>query len=122
MSSAGRHCHELLVGLGDIALAIHIAPPSRDRPAGFQTKVKSGPVEPGFEAVKRIRMANGLADHRKVIGIAPRHGAEHILHRFTTRLWSWRDDFGSESDWAVRLGEMVAARGADELWPLVATQ
>jgi len=48
--------------------------------------------------------------------------AEHILHRFTTRLWSWRDDFGSESVWAVRLGEMVAARGADELWPLVATQ
>ncbi|NKB56322.1 MAG: acyl-CoA dehydrogenase [Alphaproteobacteria bacterium] len=48
--------------------------------------------------------------------------AEHILHRFTTRLWSWRDDFGSESVWAVRLGEMVAARGADELWPMVATQ
>lgn len=48
--------------------------------------------------------------------------AEHILHRFTTRLWSWRDDFGSESVWAVRLGEMVAARGADELWPMVTTQ
>ncbi len=48
--------------------------------------------------------------------------AEHILHRYTTRLWSWRDDFGSESVWAVRLGEMVAARGAEELWPMVATQ
>lgn len=48
--------------------------------------------------------------------------AEHILHRFTTRLWSWRDDFSSESVWAVRLGEMVASRGADELWPMVATQ
>lgn len=48
--------------------------------------------------------------------------AEHILHRFTTRLWSWRDDFGSESVWAVRLGEMVAARGADEIWPMVAVQ
>lgn len=48
--------------------------------------------------------------------------AEHILHRFTTRLWSWRDDFGSESVWAVRLGELVAARGADEVWPMVAVQ
>ena len=48
--------------------------------------------------------------------------AEHILHRFTTRLWSWRDDFGSESTWAVRLGHMVAARGADEVWPMVAVQ
>lgn len=55
------------------------------------------------------------------------HGAigftkEHILHRFTLRLWSWRDDFGNESDWAVRLGRMIAAKGADDLWPLVASR
>jgi acyl-CoA dehydrogenase len=50
------------------------------------------------------------------------HGAigftiEHILHRFSRRLWSWRDDFGSESEWAVRLGSLIATKGADELWP-----
>ncbi len=50
------------------------------------------------------------------------HGAigftiEHILHRYSRRLWSWRDDFGSESEWAVRLGNMIAAKGGDELWP-----
>ena len=50
------------------------------------------------------------------------HGAigftlEHILHRYSRRLWSWRDDFGSESVWAVKLGNAVAAKGADELWP-----
>lgn len=55
------------------------------------------------------------------------HGAigftkEHVLHRFTLRLLAWRDDFGNESDWAVRLGHMIAARGADELWPLVASR
>jgi alkylation response protein AidB-like acyl-CoA dehydrogenase len=55
------------------------------------------------------------------------HGAigftiEHILHRFSLRALSWRDDFGSESYWAVKLGERVAARGADELWPLVASR
>jgi acyl-CoA dehydrogenase len=55
------------------------------------------------------------------------HGAigftkEHILHRFTLRLLSWRDDFGNESHWAVALGNLVAARGADELWPLVASR
>ncbi len=55
------------------------------------------------------------------------HGAigftqEHILHRYTLRLLSWRDDFGSESHWAVKLGHLVAARGADELWPLVASR
>jgi acyl-CoA dehydrogenase len=55
------------------------------------------------------------------------HGAigftiEHILHRYTLRALAWRDDFGSESYWAVELGNMVAARGADELWPLVASR
>ena len=55
------------------------------------------------------------------------HGAigftiEHILHRFSLRALAWRDDFGSESHWAVELGRRVAARGADELWPLVASR
>ena len=55
------------------------------------------------------------------------HGAigftiEHILHRYTLRALAWRDDFGTESFWAVELGKRVAARGADELWPLVASR
>jgi acyl-CoA dehydrogenase len=55
------------------------------------------------------------------------HGAigftiEHILHRYSLRALAWRDDFGSESYWAVELGKMIAARGADELWPLVASR
>jgi acyl-CoA dehydrogenase len=55
------------------------------------------------------------------------HGAigftiEHILHRYTLRALAWRDDFGSESYWAVELGRLVADRGADELWPLVASR
>jgi acyl-CoA dehydrogenase len=55
------------------------------------------------------------------------HGAigftmEHILHRYSLRALAWRDDFGSESHWAVELGKLVAQRGADELWPLVASR
>lgn len=55
------------------------------------------------------------------------HGAigftsEHILHRLTLRALAWRDDFGNESHWAVELGKMVCARGADDLWPLVASR
>lgn len=55
------------------------------------------------------------------------HGAigftsEHILHRYSLRALAWRDDFGSESHWAVELGKLVADRGADELWPLVASR
>jgi acyl-CoA dehydrogenase len=55
------------------------------------------------------------------------HGAigftkEHVLHRFTLRLLSWRDDFGNESHWAAELGNLVASRGANEFWPLVASR
>lgn len=42
------------------------------------------------------------------------HGAigttrEHPLHRSTLRLWSWRDDFGSERFWQERLGRLALA-------------
>ena len=55
------------------------------------------------------------------------HGAigytgEHILQRFTRRMWGWRDDFGSEAEWAVELGNFVAREGADELWPKLAAR
>ena len=55
------------------------------------------------------------------------HGAigftnEHVLHRFTLRLLSWRDDFGSESHWAATLGAVIAARGAEQFWPLLAAR
>src|SRR5438477_1914518 len=79
-----------------------------------------------LEAVAaKIRCAaaaeNGGAIARQV------HGAigftiEHILHRYSLRALAWRDDFGSESYWAVELGKLVAQRGADELWPLVASR
>ena len=52
------------------------------------------------------------------------HGAmgftyEHTLHHATRRLWSWREEFGNETVWATRLGRMVAAQGADRLWPFI---
>ena len=52
------------------------------------------------------------------------HGAmgytrEHNLHYVTRRLWSWRDEFGNETFWQTRLGRIVAAKGADSLWPML---
>jgi acyl-CoA dehydrogenase len=53
------------------------------------------------------------------------HGAigfthEHSLHRLTRRLWSWRDEFGTETHWSRELGRAVMAAGADALWPTIA--
>lgn len=55
------------------------------------------------------------------------HGAigfthEHILHHSTRRLWSWRDEFGRESEWTAEIGRSVAAGGADNLWPFLTSR
>lgn len=49
------------------------------------------------------------------------HGAmgythEHNLHHTTRRLWAWREEFGNEAAWQVRLGNAVAAKGGERLW------
>jgi len=76
-------------------------------------------------AAARIRSAEAATEGSAIAHQV--HGAigytkEHILHRFTQRLLTWRDDFGNESQWAVDLGNRVAASGADQLWPLVASR
>lgn len=52
------------------------------------------------------------------------HGAmgvtyEHTLHHNTRRLWSWRDEYGREDEWALRLWEVAAPDLAAGIWPLV---
>ncbi|HEX5509606.1 MAG TPA: acyl-CoA dehydrogenase family protein [Pseudolabrys sp.] len=65
--------------------------------------------------------AEGAAIAHQVFG-AIGFTNEHVLHRFTLRMLSWRDDFGNESWWAAELGKRIAKRGADEFWPLVASR
>ena len=53
------------------------------------------------------------------------HGAigytrEHDLHRFTRRLWTWRDADGDESYWQQRVGAAAVEAGGEGLWPLLA--
>lgn len=52
------------------------------------------------------------------------HGAigftqEYELQRLTRRLWSWRDEFGNESEWFRVVGRAAFAAGADGLWPMM---
>jgi acyl-CoA dehydrogenase len=52
------------------------------------------------------------------------HGAmgftrEHNLHHLTRRLWAWRDEFGNETVWQTRIGEMALQQGPDKLWPFL---
>ena len=60
-----------------------------------------------------------------VAGVAHQvHGAmgfthEHTLHRSTRRLWAWRDEFGTESEWQAWVGTVAAKLGGEALWPYV---
>lgn len=76
---------------------------------GCTLEVAAAKVRTGEAASLGARIAHQL------------HGAigftqEHQLHRFTTRLWSWRDEFGAEREWAARLGRSAAAAGPAGYW------
>ena len=50
------------------------------------------------------------------------HGAigvtnEYALHHVTLRLWAWREEFGNEAHWSMRLARRTQQQGADALWP-----
>ena len=41
---------------------------------------------------------------------------EHSLHQVTRRLWSWREEFGSDAQWARLLGSAAIASGSLGFW------
>lgn len=52
------------------------------------------------------------------------HGAigyarEHRLHLYTTSLWKWRDEYGTQAWWTRQIGREVLAAGRDAFWPMV---
>jgi acyl-CoA dehydrogenase len=114
--------HNLAKLAGETAAAVAAAGSAADAIANATTFDDAVYLE---AAAAKIRCAEAA---EKGAAIAHQvHGAigfskEHILHRYTLRALAWRDDFGSESHWAVELGKFVAKRGADELWPLVASR
>lgn len=80
----------------------------RNGDAGFE--IASAKIRAGEAAGKACAIAHQVFG---AIGFTD----EHHLHHLTRRLWSWRAEFRTESIWAQRLGRMVAAAGADALWP-----
>jgi alkylation response protein AidB-like acyl-CoA dehydrogenase len=113
--------HNLARLAGEVAAAIAAAGSAADAIASGETgeaaflEVAAAKIRVGEAA------SEGAAIAHQVLG-AIGFTREHALHRFTQRLWAWRDDFGNESFWAVKLGNRVAANGADALWPMLAAR
>jgi acyl-CoA dehydrogenase len=114
--------HNLAQLAGETAAAVAAASSAADT-------IENGEAfgEAGFLEIASAKIRVGEAAGKGAAIGHQAHGAigytmEHVLHRFTQRLWTWRDDFGSESEWAVRLGEVAAAKGAEELWSMLAAR
>lgn len=65
------------------------------------------------EAVSR---ANPIA-HQVLAAIGFTY--EHTLHHSTRRLWSWRDEFGTESDWEQIVTEELMKLKKNQLWSMI---
>ena len=114
--------HNLARLAGEVAVAVAAAGSAADAIAraemfdeGVFLEAASAKIRVGEAATEGAGIAHQVLG---AIGFTQ----EHILHRFTRRLWAWRDDFGNESGWAVKLGNLVAAKGAEGLWPMLAAR
>jgi len=107
---------------GEVAAALAVAGSAADAVAHADAFDEAIFLEVASAKIRTAEAAaEGAAIAHQVFG-AMGFTQEHVLHRFTLRLLSWRDDFGHESHWAAELGRRVARRGAEEFWPLVASR
>lgn len=71
--------------------------------------VASAKVKAGEAAYSGAAIAHQL---HGAIGVTD----EYLLHHSTLRLWSWRTEYGSEAQWAQRLGAHALELGGSGLW------
>jgi alkylation response protein AidB-like acyl-CoA dehydrogenase len=73
-------------------------------------------------AAAKIRTADAT---REAVAITHQvHGAigvtdEYALHHVTLRALAWREEFGNEVYWSMKLGRAIQQAGADTYWPTV---
>jgi acyl-CoA dehydrogenase len=106
--------HALVEMLGELTVT--------EAATGSAVDLAAGPEPLSEQASLAVLVARVQASRAatRIAAIAHQvHGAigltsEHALHHFTTRLWSWRDEEGTEHEWALSLAAL-ASQGGD-LW------
>ncbi len=79
--------------------------------AGAAFEIGCAKVTAGEAAAKGAAIAHQVL---AAMGITE----EHSLHHLTRRLWSWREEGGTERFWSARLGALVQAE-AGPLWTFI---
>jgi acyl-CoA dehydrogenase len=83
----------------------------------------------GQAAAFQLAAAKSVAADAATIATAAAHQAhgamgmtqEYPLHFLTRRLWAWTREYGTGTQSADELGAIIAAAGADALWPAIAS-
>ncbi|WP_455675236.1 acyl-CoA dehydrogenase family protein [Pradoshia sp.] len=73
-------------------------------------------------ALAKIRLNEGAGKFAKVahqVMAAIGFTHEHSLHHSTRRLWSYRDEFGSETDWSNIIAKQLRQGNQNGLWEYV---
>lgn len=79
------------------------------------TRVAAAKVVTGRAATEGARIAHQL---HAAMGVT----REHPLHLSTRRLWSWRDEMGTQRAWAERLGQWGSTAGSETRWRWITEQ
>jgi acyl-CoA dehydrogenase len=100
----------------------HVATAVRAAGAGCEALARD-PATASFD-IAAAKVRNGEAIEISTSVAHQVHAAigitfEYGLNFYTRRLWSWRDEFGSESLWAEEIGRAVVELGAKNLWDAV---
>jgi alkylation response protein AidB-like acyl-CoA dehydrogenase len=108
----GAHLARMAIELALARAALEGAVAAQSTRADTAAATAAARVTTARAATTIARLAHQL---HGAIGVTREHG----LQLWTRRLWSWRDEGGSQADWAARLGGEVIARGPDPLWAFV---
>jgi hypothetical protein len=77
--------------------------------------VASAKVQTSISATKVSRVAHQI---HGAIGLTE----EYPLHRFSTQLWSWREEYGSAIYWSNQIIELVRKTNDPSLWNLLTAE
>jgi acyl-CoA dehydrogenase len=103
---------ELARFAGEVAAAVaaaHSAAGAMEHEADVTLAVASAKIRTAEAAREGALIAHQV---HGAIGVTD----EYPLHHSTLRLWSWREEYGNEAEWAIALGGIIQKRGADSLW------
>ncbi len=97
--------------------------------ANAAADIASEAAETDLDPIK-IGVAKTRAGEAASVGAALAHAAhgaigfthDHTLHFSTKRLWSWRDEFGKESEWSALVGRAGLNAGGAGVWRKIIAQ